>query len=48
MSPYLQIYNIGDRGNVWFASYGYEDGITDYNEVNMFPLLPTVGINFEF
>ena len=48
MSPYLQIFNIGNRENVWFATYGYEDGMPEYEEQTMFPLLPTIGINFEF
>ena len=48
MSPYLQIYNIGNRKNVWFASYNYTNGVPDYEEQYMFPLLPTIGVNFEF
>ena len=50
MSPFLQIFNIGDRGNVWFATYGFQDGSLqpELEEQYMFPLLPTVGINFEF
>jgi len=48
MAPYLQIYNIGNRQNVWFASYGYSNGLPDFEEEYMFPLLPTIGVNFEF
>ncbi len=48
MSPYLQIYNVGNRKNVWFASYNYTNGVPDYEEQYMFPFLPTVGVNFEF
>jgi CarboxypepD_reg-like domain/TonB dependent receptor-like, beta-barrel/TonB-dependent Receptor Plug Domain len=50
MAPFLQIFNIGDRGNVWFATYGFNDGSLkpELQEQYMFPLLPTIGINFEF
>lgn len=50
MSPFLQIFNIGNRGNVWFATYGFDEGSLepDLQEQYMFPLLPTIGINFEF
>jgi hypothetical protein len=48
MAPYLQIYNIGNRGNVWFISYGYEDGKPDIEEQYMLPFLPTMGVNFTF
>ncbi len=52
LSSYLQIYNIGNRENVWFIQY--EDRLEDdkiIQEVetfNMLPLLPTVGVRFEF
>ncbi len=48
MSPYLQVYNIGNRKNVWFIQYDYENGKPDIEEVNMLPILPTVGVNFNF
>jgi hypothetical protein len=48
MEPYLQVYNIGNRKNVWFIEYEYNNGISDINTVNMFPVLPTIGINFKF
>ncbi len=49
MAPYLQIYNIGNRRNVWFARYNFdEDFKPGVEEQYMFPLLPTIGINFEF
>ena len=38
----------GNRGNVWFISYGYEDGKPDIEEQYMLPFLPTVGVNFTF
>jgi hypothetical protein len=48
MEPYLQVYNVGNRKNVWFIEYEYNNGISDINTVNMFPILPTIGINFKF
>jgi hypothetical protein len=48
MAPYLQIYNIGNRGNVWFVSYEYENGKPLIEEQYMLPLLPTLGVNFTF
>ncbi len=48
MSPYLQIYNIGNRKNVWFIDYDYTNGIPEIDEINMFPILPTIGVNFTF
>lgn len=50
MSPFLQIFNIGNRKNVWFATYGFNEGSLkpDLQAHYMFPLLPTIGINFQF
>jgi hypothetical protein len=48
MAPYLQIYNISNRGNVWFISYEYENGKPVIEEQYMLPMLPTVGVNFTF
>ncbi len=42
--PYLQIYNLGNRKNVWFLEYDGEK----IKEFNMFPILPTIGVNFKF
>ena len=53
LSPYLQIFNLGNRKNVWFIQY--EDEVVDNNKViqkietfNMLPLLPTIGVNIVF
>jgi hypothetical protein len=48
LSPYLQIFNIGNRSNVWFATYDFENFSPMFREQYMFPLLPTIGVNFEF
>ncbi len=42
--PYLQIYNLGNRKNIWFLEY---DG-AKVDKVSMFPILPTIGVNFKF
>lgn len=54
LSPYVQIFNIGNRKNVWFISYQEKD-INDPNlirqkakVINMFPFLPTAGFNVRF
>ena len=48
MSPYLQVFNIGNRKNVWYVDYKYSNGLSEIETVNMFPILPTFGINFNF
>ena len=52
LAPYLQIFNVGNRKNIWFIQY--EDESTDeaiiqnVNTSGMLPLLPTLGVNIEF
>lgn len=52
IAPYLQIFNIGNRSNVWFIQYEDEliDGkiVQKIEKTNMFPLLPSLGINIKF
>ena len=48
MSPYLQVYNVGNRKNVWFVDYTYDWGLPDVEEQYMLPILPTLGVNFNF
>ncbi len=52
MSPYLQVFNIGNRENVWFIDYDNEiKNKTLFQQVNttdMFPILPTFGVRFNF
>ena len=52
LSPYLQIFNIGNRENVWFIEYDSEiedNKITQTVETtNMFPILPTIGVRINF
>jgi hypothetical protein len=46
--PYLQIFNIGNRKNVWFVEYDNKEGQPDIDEQYMIPILPTIGVNFKF
>jgi hypothetical protein len=52
MAPYLQVFNIGNRENVWFIQYESEEKenqiIQEVETFNMFPMLPTLGIKFNF
>ncbi|MDZ7265371.1 MAG: TonB-dependent receptor [candidate division KSB1 bacterium] len=53
LAPYFQIFNMGNRKNVWFIQY--QDEIIDNKKVvqtldavTMFPILPTLGVNILF
>jgi len=52
LSPYIQIFNIGNRQNVWFIEYEnkeLDDRIIQTVETtNMFPILPTIGVKAVF
>ena len=54
MSPYLQVFNIGYRKNVWFVDYDSVAPSPGANlnpvidPVDMFPILPTIGVGFQF
>ena len=48
MSPYIQIFNSGNRSNVWFVDYDFANGIPDVDTIHMFPMLPTFGVSFTF
>jgi len=48
IEPYLQIFNVGNRSNVWFVNYEYSNGLPDVEEQYMLPLLPTLGIKMKF
>ncbi|MFH1198151.1 MAG: TonB-dependent receptor [bacterium] len=52
LSPYIQVFNALNRKNVWFIEYEnkIEDGIVkqQVNNVNMFPILPSIGVNVRF
>jgi len=46
--PYLQFFNIGNRGNVWFLTYDLEGSAQTVEPEYMFPILPTLGVRVEF
>jgi hypothetical protein len=52
LSPYLQIFNVLNRKNVWFIRYKNEikNGALyqKISTVNMFPILPSIGISVKF
>lgn len=52
LSPYLQIFNVLNRKNVWFIQYENEvkNGslVQEITNVNMFPILPSIGISVKF
>jgi outer membrane cobalamin receptor len=52
LAPYLQIFNLGNRKNVWFIQYKTElkdKGIyQEVKTINMLPLLPSIGVNIKF
>ncbi|MFQ5637945.1 MAG: TonB-dependent receptor plug domain-containing protein, partial [bacterium] len=46
--PYLQIFNIGNRKNVWFLDYEIQNGVQTLDPQHMFPLLPSIGVKFKY
>ncbi len=52
LAPYLQIFNVGNRKNVWFIEYDNElkDNQVDQkvDTIGMLPILPSIGVNIKF
>jgi hypothetical protein len=52
IAPYLQIFNIGNRKNVWFIDYKDENinGVITQkiDKTNMLPMLPSIGVTIKF
>jgi hypothetical protein len=52
MMPYLQIFNLLNRKNVWFIEYENEVKASSVNQkinnVTMFPILPSIGVTINF
>lgn len=46
--PFIQVFNIGNRDNVWFIDWNNDDFEPDIDVAHMFPILPTIGVSFEF
>ena len=52
LSPYLQIFNLGNRKNVWFIEYSSQNSngaiVQDVKPVYMLPFLPSLGVTIKF
>jgi hypothetical protein len=52
LAPYLQIFNVGNRKNVWFIDYNNEIKENQIKQeiktINMLPIVPSVGVNIKF
>ncbi|MGH1362633.1 MAG: TonB-dependent receptor [Calditrichia bacterium] len=48
LDSYIQVFNVGNRKNIWFVEYDYSQGIPEIETVNMFPILPTIGFRLQF
>jgi len=44
----LEVFNIYNRRNEWFAQYETDGEVTEASMVRMLPLIPSVGVNLEF
>jgi len=43
-----EIFNLYNRRNEWFVQYDTDESVTEASVVGMLPLIPSVGVNFEF
>jgi hypothetical protein len=52
LSPYLQIFNVGNRKNVFFVQYDHEirdnSIIQKVETFTQIPILPSIGVNIKF
>lgn len=52
LAPYLQIFNLGNRENVWFIRYSSKNSngqiVQDVTPVYMLPFLPSIGVTIKF
>jgi len=44
----IEIFNVYNRRNEWFVTYDTDGEITEATVVRMLPVIPSVGVNFEF
>lgn len=44
----LEVFNLYNRRNEWFVQYDTEGDVTEATVVRQLPLIPSVGVNFEF
>jgi hypothetical protein len=45
---FLQIFNVYSRRNEWFIQYDTDEPTAKAEVVKMLPIVPTIGVNFEF
>jgi hypothetical protein len=45
---YLQVFNVYNRKNEWFVQYDTEESQTVPKIIHQLPIIPTIGVNFEF
>jgi len=45
---FLQVFNLYSRRNEWFIQYNTEEETAEAEVVRMLPIIPTIGVNFEF
>lgn len=45
---YVQVFNLYSRRNDWFVQYDYDETTVDPTVVRQLPLIPSIGIEFEF
>lgn len=52
LAPYLQVFNVLNRKNVWFIQYKNtiekNNVVQEVENVNMFPILPSIGVHIKF
>ncbi len=52
-TTYVQIFNAGNRRNIWFVQYDDDSGggfdvVQDVDTISMFPILPSMGLHVSF
>jgi hypothetical protein len=45
---FIQAFNVYNRQNEWFVQFGEEDGQVQVDVVKMLPVIPSLGIRFNF
>ncbi len=52
LAPYLQIFNLGNRKNVWFIEYSSKSSngeiVQNVKPIYMLPFLPSIGVTIKF
>ncbi len=45
---FLQVFNVYSRRNEWFVQYDAGNPVTEPEITHQLPIVPTIGVNFEF